>query len=131
VAEALDHRVGVLRAERLQQHGRRIDLAPGPARATVEELRSGGAEQQDRRVPRQIGDVLDEVEERLLAPVDVVEDADDRSDATVSSSFRNAYAISSRDVGMSSSRKRAAIASVPAPSNAAAGSCFATSTTGQ
>ena len=42
------------------------------------ELGAGEAEQQDRRAGREQGDVLDEVEERLLAPLDVVEQADER-----------------------------------------------------
>ena len=48
---------------------------------------------------REVGDVLDQVEERLLAPVHVVEDADERPlAATASSSLRNAQAISSLEV---------------------------------
>ncbi len=78
VAEAFDHRVRVFGTKRLEQHRRRVDLASRPAGAAVEELRPSGAQQQDRRVAREIGDVLDEVEERLLAPVDVVEHADHR-----------------------------------------------------
>ena len=40
----------------------------------VEQLRPGDAEQEQRRVPSEIGDVVDEVEERRLGPLEVVED---------------------------------------------------------
>ena len=59
--------------ERLEQHGRRVQLAAAPARPPVEQLGPRHAEQQDRRVARQVGDVLDQVEERRLPPVEVVE----------------------------------------------------------
>ena len=48
-----------------------------PAAALLCQLRPRHAEQQDRDVRRQQPDVLDEVEERLLAPLDVVEDHDE------------------------------------------------------
>ena len=40
----------------------------------IEQLRPGDAEQEQRRVPSEIGDVVDEVEERRLRPLEVVED---------------------------------------------------------
>ncbi len=77
--EAGDHRVGLVRAERLEEHRRRVHLAARPSGTAVEQVGPCHAEQQDRRVSRQVGDMLDEIEERLLTPVDVVEDADEGS----------------------------------------------------
>ena len=71
----VDQLVRLLVGERLEQHGRRVELAAAPGRPAVEQLGPGHAEEQDRRVAREVGDVLDQVEERRLAPVDVVEDA--------------------------------------------------------
>ena len=53
-------------------------LSRRPVGAAVEQFRPRHAEQQDRRIARQIGDVVDQVEERLLAPVQVVENTDER-----------------------------------------------------
>ena len=61
------------------------------------ELRPRHAEEQDRRAGESSATLLDQVEERLLAPLDVVEDADERR-ACSSSSLRKAQAISSADV---------------------------------
>src|SRR5205809_525057 len=44
----------------------------------VEQLRSGKAEDQERRLADALGEVLHEVEQRLLGPVDVLEDEDER-----------------------------------------------------
>ena len=55
-----------------------FSLPPPQAGTRVEQLRPGHADEQDRRVAAQVGDVLDEVEEGGLAPVDVVEHDHDR-----------------------------------------------------
>ena len=65
--------------QRLEQHGRRVELAAAPRRASVEQLGSSHAEKQDRDSSRPVGEVLDEVEERRLSPVDVVEHHDERT----------------------------------------------------
>ena len=78
VEQALDELLGVACREGLQQHGRRVQLAAAPVRPAVEQLGARHAEQQDRGVAAQVGDVIDEVEERVLAPVNVVEDGDER-----------------------------------------------------
>ena len=84
------------RAERLEQHGRRVQLAAAPARSPVEQFRPGHAEQQDRRVARESATCSTRSRNVVLAPVDVVEDDDERRrGATASSSLRNAQAISS------------------------------------
>ncbi len=67
-----DQACRVLVAERLEPHRHR------PRGAAVEQLRAGHAEQQDRGAAREQRDVLDQVEERLLAPLDVVEHDDER-----------------------------------------------------
>ena len=64
----------------------------------LEELGPSGAEDAQRHVGREPDDVLDQVEERRLRPVDVVEHDDHgRSWASASSSLRAAQAISSGD----------------------------------
>src|SRR6266508_5899387 len=54
------------------------DLA-APGRPSLEQLRARHAQQQDGRVTREVGDMLDEIEQRLLRPVQVVEYADERA----------------------------------------------------
>ena len=67
-----DELVDVVVAQRLEPKRHR------PGRAALGELRPRHAEHQDRRARGQQRDVLDQVEERLLAPLDVVEDDDER-----------------------------------------------------
>ena len=62
----------LLAAERLQPHRHRPG---GPA---LEQLRAGDADDQQRSAAGEQHDMLDQVEERLLAPLDVVEDKDER-----------------------------------------------------
>ena len=71
--EAVDQRLRLPGAERLEQQRRRVQLAARPGRPPVEQVGPGEAEQQDRRIAAPVGHVLDEVEEPGLAPVDVVE----------------------------------------------------------
>ena len=75
--EALDQQRRLGGGERFEQHRRRIDLAAAPARPAVEEIRPRHAEQQDGGIARKIGHVLHQVEECRLAPVEVVEHADE------------------------------------------------------
>ncbi len=63
-------------AERLEQERRRVQLASGPARPIVEQFGARDAEQEDRRVTRHVGNVLDEVDEDWLGPLQVVDDDD-------------------------------------------------------
>ena len=76
--EVLEQLVGLVRRERLEQHRGRVRLSARPGRAALEELGPRHAEEQERRVAAEVGDVLDQVEERRLAPVDVIEDDDER-----------------------------------------------------
>jgi hypothetical protein len=59
-------------AERLEKDRRRVALVGPPTGTRLEQCRPGDADEQDREITREIGDVLYEVEERRLGPVDVV-----------------------------------------------------------
>ena len=74
--EPRDQQLAVLAGERLEQDRRRVQLAAAPAGPQLEQLGPGDAEQEDRRVARPVGDVLDQVEEDRLGPLDVVEHED-------------------------------------------------------
>ena len=52
--------------------------APAAARAALEQLRAGRADEQQRDVARPAREVVDELEQRLLGPVQVVEHDDQR-----------------------------------------------------
>src|SRR5204863_1037653 len=67
-----DQRLDRVLAERLEPQRDR------PARPLVEKLQARHADQQQRDTGGEERDVLDEVEERLLAPLDVVEDDDEQ-----------------------------------------------------
>ena len=96
------------------------------------ELGPRHAEQQDRRARGEQRDVLDQVEERLLAPLDVVEHDHERPLRAASSSACGTPRRSPPPTSPPRSR-RAASGSPPPPSRrqARASSCFSTSTTGQ
>ena len=72
VSAPRDQRVNVCFRQRLEPQ------RDWPLRAALGQLWPGEAEDEDRRAGGEQGDVLDEVEERLLSPVNVVEDADER-----------------------------------------------------
>ncbi len=76
--QARDQFVGLGLGERLQEHVGRVQHAAAPRRSPVEQLGPRHAEEEDGHPAGQVGDVLDEVEEGLLAPLDVVEETDDR-----------------------------------------------------
>jgi hypothetical protein len=100
---------------------------PPPQTAGGRAARPRHAEQQDRRLATEVGDVLDQVEEVRLAPVDVVEDDDDGPVAArCSSSFLKAQAISSGELDASSSPRSARARHAPR----SAFSWIATSVTG-
>ena len=62
--------------ERLEQERGRVELAAAPVRSSVEKLGPRDAEEEDRRVAREVGDVLDEVDELGLGPLQVVDHGD-------------------------------------------------------
>ena len=73
-----DQAVHQLRAlagcERLEEERRRVHLPPAPAGPQIEQLGARDAQEEDRRVAREIRDVLDEVDEDGLGPLQVVDD---------------------------------------------------------
>ena len=71
--EVVHQRRRRLAVERLQQDRARVHLPARPPRADLEKLRARHAEEQERGVARPVGEVLDQVEEGRLGPVDVVE----------------------------------------------------------
>ena len=76
--QALEQLVRLRRRERLEQHSRRVQLSAAPAWPAFEQLRPSETEQEDRGRPREVGDMLDQIEESRLRPVDVVEHDHDR-----------------------------------------------------
>ena len=66
--EVRDQLVAILAAERLEEDDVAFGLPAAPVRACVEQLGPRHADEQDRRVARPLGDVLDEVEEAPAPP---------------------------------------------------------------
>ena len=75
-AKTVHEQRAVLCAQRLEQQRRRIDSPPPHPRADVEELRARDAEEEDRRVAREVRYVLHEIDEDRLRPLQVVDDHD-------------------------------------------------------
>ncbi len=67
-----------LRRERLEVEGREAALAGAPARALLRELRPREREDEERVAPRPVEQVLEEVEQTGVSPLDVLEDQDGR-----------------------------------------------------
>ena len=65
-------------AERLERERGGSQAAAAPAGPDVEQLGPGEADDQQRHVLDALGQVLDQVEQRLLGPVDVLEDEHER-----------------------------------------------------
>ena len=74
--EPVDERLTLLRAKWLEEKRRRVELASAPTRPRVEQLRPRDAEQEDACVPREIRDVLHEVDEDRLGPLEIVDHDD-------------------------------------------------------
>jgi hypothetical protein len=73
--EGVDELGAFCRVERLEHDRRGIGHAATPGRAKLEELVAGEAEQDDRPVGP-AGHVLDEIEQALVGPMDVLLDKD-------------------------------------------------------
>ena len=71
--EAVGELGGDVGCKRLEQDGGGVQLASAPAGARVEELGSSDAEQEDRHAARPVGHMLDQVVERWLRPMEIVE----------------------------------------------------------
>ena len=78
-AEQVGGDVGGRRVAERPQHEAQRGIALAPLRALVENVMARGAEQEDRRLVGRAEDVLDQVEERLLGPMDVVDERDRRT----------------------------------------------------
>src|SRR5205823_381950 len=66
-------------AERRERDRERIAFSATPAGAAVEELRTRRAEHEERRAVDPIRELVDEVEEIVVRPVQVLEDEDERA----------------------------------------------------
>jgi hypothetical protein len=76
--EAADEAVGLRLGQRREGDRRRVGLGRHPVGADVEQLRARLADDQHRGALDPVGEVVEQVEERGLAPVDVVEGHDER-----------------------------------------------------
>ena len=77
-AESVDQLLAVGSAERLELDRRRADAPSAPARAHVQQLRPGETDDEERSVAHPLGHMLDQLEERIFGPMDVLEDEDER-----------------------------------------------------
>ena len=77
--EAPDELGGLLVGERRERQRRRVQLAAAPVRASFEELRPGGRNDQERDVGQPVHEFVEEVEEALVGPVDVLDHDDERA----------------------------------------------------
>ena len=71
--QVLHQDLAVRFGQRLELDGGGVVLPSTPTGADVEQLLPGDGDEKDRGTARPVGDVVDEIEERRLAPVDVVE----------------------------------------------------------
>ena len=65
-------------AERRHRDGGGIQLPASPGRTAVQQLRTCGANNENRDAARPVDQVIDEVEQIVVGPVEVVEDQDER-----------------------------------------------------
>ena len=77
--EVGDELHGFTVAQPFEEHRGGVELPAAPARPLVEELGTREADEQDRRFASPVGQMLDEVEERGLGPLQVVEEDDERA----------------------------------------------------
>ncbi len=76
--ELADQARGVFVAQRHRRDRERVLLAAAPAGASREELRARGAHDEERDGRRPVDQVVDEVEQALVGPVEVLEDEHER-----------------------------------------------------
>src|SRR5262249_56310209 len=78
-AEQLRQEPGrVLVGERRQRDRQRVRLSPAPVRTAAEQLRPRGADNEQRDSGRPIDQVIDEVQQVVVRPVQVLEDEYER-----------------------------------------------------
>jgi hypothetical protein len=68
----------VIVLQRLEEDRGGVPLAAAPGRPLVEQLGSRQADEEYRGVPRPVGQMVEEVQERRLGPLQVVKSGDDR-----------------------------------------------------
>ena len=64
--------------QRRQRDVRGVELPSGPRRASLEQLQPRGAEDQHRDISHPVREMLDEVEQALVGPLQILEDEDER-----------------------------------------------------
>ena len=78
VEQRVDQLLGLLRRERLDLDRRCAEPAAAPPGPDVEQLGTGEADDHEGRVLDALGEVLEQLEQRFLGPVHVLEDEDER-----------------------------------------------------
>ena len=76
--QAPDQLCRLLVGERGERECRRVELAAAPARSAFEELRPRRRDDEQRNVRHPVDELVEEVEEALVGPVDVLDDDDER-----------------------------------------------------
>ena len=74
VEEVLEEARSVLVGERADRKRERIELAAAPTRPPVEQLRAGRSDDEEWNGRRPVCEVVDEVEQAVVGPVQVFED---------------------------------------------------------
>ena len=77
--EAPDQLCGLLVGQRGERERRGVELAAAPARAAFEELGPRRRDDEQRDVRHPVDELVEEVEEALVRPVDVLDDDDERT----------------------------------------------------
>ena len=77
--EAPDQLCGLLVGQRGERERRGVELAAAPARAAFEELGPRRRDDEQRDVRDPVDELVEEVEEALVRPVDVLDDDDERT----------------------------------------------------
>ena len=78
--QRVGERLALLARERLELDRGRADAPASPARPDVEQLGPREADDQQRALAHPLREMVDQLEQRLLGPVDVLEDHDQRLD---------------------------------------------------
>ena len=77
--QRLDEVRGVLRSERPERHRERVPLASTPVRSPLEQLGPGARDDEERHVLDEIDEAVDEVEQPVVGPLEVVDHQHERS----------------------------------------------------
>ena len=111
VEESVDEATGLLDRERRERDRRRVALASTPARLPLEELGSRRAEEEERHGNAPVEEVLDELEERTVGPVEILDDEHARP--------AGCHASRNRRHAVKASSRLTAAASSPTPTSGA------------